>query len=87
MLIPFGIYIPFLVKNTISVKRIAKLGFFLSLSFELVQLIIRVTLGSGRSTDVNDLLAITAGAVIGYLIVSKLFKIHLFRNNFQKFQL
>ncbi|MEB2300270.1 VanZ family protein [Lysinibacillus xylanilyticus] len=78
MLIPFGMYFPFLMQTKTSVKRIAKLGFGLSLSFELVQLIIRVVLGSGRSTDINDLLANTAGAVIGLLIVRKLVKVKLF---------
>lgn len=78
MLIPFGMYFPFLMQTKTSVKRIAKLGFGLSLSFELVQLMIRVVLGSGRSTDINDLLANTAGAVIGLLIVRKLVKVKLF---------
>jgi len=78
MLIPFGMYFPFLMQTKTSVKRIAKLGFGLSLSFELVQLIIRVVLGNGRSTDINDLLANTAGAVIGLLIVRKLVKVKLF---------
>ena len=87
MLIPFGMYIPFLNKTMDSVKKAAKFGFMLSLSFEFVQLLVRVTLGSGRSTDINDLLANTAGAVTGYLIVRKLLKVKLFKNIFQRFQL
>ena len=87
MLIPFGMYIPFLNKTMVSVKKAAKFGFMLSLSFEFVQLLVRVTLGSGRSTDINDLLANTAGAVTGFLIVRKLFKVKLFKNIFQRFQL
>jgi glycopeptide antibiotics resistance protein len=87
MLIPFGMYIPFLHKSKISVKRVIKLGFMLSLSFELVQLLIRVTLGSGRSTDINDLLANTSGAVIGFLIVKRLYLITPYKNVFKQFQL
>lgn len=87
MLIPFGMYIPFISKNEVSIKKIARIGFSLSLSFELVQLLIRVTLGSGRSTDINDLLANTAGAVIGSLIVINLLKVQLFERIFQRMQL
>ncbi|WP_235182918.1 VanZ family protein [Gracilibacillus boraciitolerans] len=65
----------------------ATLAFCFSLSIELVQLIIRETLGSGRSTDINDILANTAGAVFGFLIVKKLFKLSLLRNLLQRFQL
>ncbi|MGG3801417.1 VanZ family protein [Metabacillus fastidiosus] len=86
MLIPFGMYLPFLSKTVDSVKKAAKLGFMLSLSFELLQLLIRVTLGNGRSTDVNDLLANTAGAVIGFLIFKRLFKITLLKRFFQWLQ-
>ncbi|KGR76297.1 VanZ family protein [Ureibacillus sinduriensis] len=87
MLLPFGMYIPLLSKKETSIRKIAKLGFGFSLSFELVQLLIRVTLGNGRSTDINDLLANTAGAVIGYLIVRSLMKVQLFEGIFQRMQL
>ncbi|QCR32468.1 VanZ family protein [Lysinibacillus sp. SGAir0095] len=87
MLIPFGMYISFLNKAEISVKSIAKLGFSLSLSFEFVQLLIRVTLGSGRSTDINDLFANTAGAVIGFLIIRKLYKVQLLGGVLQRLRL
>ena len=87
MLIPFGMYIPFLMKTEISVKKIAILGFGLSLSFEVVQLMIRVVLGSGRSTDINDLLANTAGAIIGFFIVRKLVKIKLFGGIIERLRL
>ncbi|MBP3951547.1 VanZ family protein [Bacillus suaedae] len=87
MLVPFGMYLPFLKKTVDSVKDAAKLGFMLSLSFEMIQLLIRITLGSGRSTDINDLLANTAGAAIGYLIIKKLFQVSPIKNLFAKFQL
>lgn len=87
MLIPFGVYIPFLSKTEPSIKRIARLGFSLSLSIELVQLLIRGTLGNGRSTDINDLLANTAGAVIGFLILEKLVKVKLFEGIAERLKL
>jgi len=87
MLIPFGMYVPFLKQTKTSVKEMAKLGFGLSLSFELVQLIIRVVLGNGRSTDINDLLANTAGAVIGLLIVRKLVKVKLIEGIIERLML
>lgn len=87
MLIPFGMYVPFLKQTKTSVKEMAKLGFGLSLSFELVQLMIRVVLGNGRSTDINDLLANTAGAVIGLLIVRKLVKVKLIEGIIERLML
>ncbi|RIX60059.1 VanZ family protein [Paenibacillus nanensis] len=87
MLIPLGMYVPFLrMKTAASAKTAAKFGFMMSLSIELLQLLIRVTLGNGRSTDINDLLANTLGAVIGYLIVKSLFKQPLFKSLFHRFQ-
>ncbi len=87
MLIPFGMYVPLLNSDVDSVKKIAKQGFFLSLSLEIVQLIIRTTLGSGRSTDMNDLIANTLGAVVGYLIIKKLLQINLMKVILSKFKL
>jgi glycopeptide antibiotics resistance protein len=87
MLVPFGMYLPFLNRRIVSFKDAAKLGFALSLAFELVQLLIRVTLGSGRSTDVNDLLANTAGAIFGFFIVKSLFKLKLIGDLLKRFQL
>jgi glycopeptide antibiotics resistance protein len=87
MLVPFGMYLPFLNRKADNVKKAVKLGFALSLSFELVQLLIRITLGSGRSTDVNDLLANTAGAAIGFLIIRFMFKVRPIGDMLKRFQL
>ncbi|MGD6854274.1 VanZ family protein [Bacillus infantis] len=87
MLVPFGMYLPFLNRRIDSIKEAAKLGFALSFAFEMVQLLIRVTLGSGRSTDVNDLLANTAGAIIGFFIVKSLFKMKFNAGLLKRFQL
>ncbi|MDN3436537.1 VanZ family protein [Planococcus sp. APC 3900] len=87
MLVPFGMYLPFLNRKIQSIKQAARLGFYVSLSFELTQLVIRILLGSGRSTDINDLIANTLGAVIGFLLIRKVSKISLAQSVFHKFSL
>lgn len=87
MLVPFGMYLPFLNRRIQSIKQAARLGFYVSLSFELTQLVIRILLGSGRSTDINDLIANTLGAVIGFLLIRKVSKISLAQSVFHKFSL
>lgn len=73
MLVPFGMYLPLLSKYQ-SVKKAAFMGLYISLSFEVTQLLIRIILGNGRSTDINDLIANTLGTVIGFLIISEISK-------------
>jgi len=85
MLIPFGIYLPLLNGKVGSAKKAAMNGFFLSLSIEVLQLTIEVTLGSGRIADINDLIANTLGAAVGFLIIEKLVKINLFKVLVSKF--
>jgi glycopeptide antibiotics resistance protein len=79
MLIPFGVYLPLLSSKVNSVKKAAKYGSLLSLSIEITQLLIEVTLGSGRIADINDIIANTLGAAVGYLIITKLVKINLIK--------
>lgn len=79
MLIPFGVYLPLLNDNVDSVRIAAKYGFFLSLSIEILQLIIEVTVGSGRTADINDLIANTLGAAVGFVLLKKLVEIKLFK--------
>lgn len=79
MLIPFGVYLPLLNDKVDSVRKAAKYGFFLSLLIEILQLIIEVTVGSGRTADINDLIANALGAAVGFLIIKKLVKIKLFK--------
>lgn len=87
MLVPFGMYLPFLSRKIRSVKQAAHLGFYVSLSFELTQLAIRILLGSGRSTDINDLIANTLGAVIGFLLIRQILRISQAQTVFHKFSL
>lgn len=87
MLVPFGMYLPFLSRKIRSVKQAARLGFYVSLSFEFTQLAIRILLGSGRSTDINDLIANTLGAVIGFLLIRQVLRISQAQPVFHKFSL
>lgn len=87
MLVPLGMYLPFLSRKIQSIKQAARLGFFVSLLFELTQLAIRILLGSGRSTDINDLIANTLGAVIGFLLIRQVLKLSLAQSVFHKFNL
>jgi glycopeptide antibiotics resistance protein len=79
MLIPLGVYLPLLNDKVDTARKAAKYGFFLSLTIELLQLTIEVIVGSGRTSDVNDLIANTLGAALGFLIIKKLVKIKLFK--------
>ncbi|MBM6616594.1 VanZ family protein [Bacillus suaedaesalsae] len=87
MFIPLGMFLPFLNQENSSVKRITTIGFYSCLSIELLQCIIKITLGSGRSTDINDLLTNTLGAVIGYYLVNKVMKIKILREQFDTYKL
>ena len=74
MLVPLGMYLPLLGNRYQSVKKVAFMGLYISLSFEVTQLLIRIILGNGRSTDINDLFANTLGTVIGFLIIREISK-------------
>ncbi|WP_405106608.1 VanZ family protein [Paenibacillus sp. FSL K6-1217] len=74
MLVPLGMYLPLLHRKFKSLTKVVRYGFCVSLSIEVLQLIIRIVCGSARSTDINDLIANTAGAAVGYLLISRLFK-------------
>ncbi|AIQ44378.1 teicoplanin resistance protein VanZ [Paenibacillus sp. FSL R5-0912] len=72
MFMPFGVYLPLLHKKIESLKSVAYYGFLFSLSIEILQMVIRITLGNGRSTDINDLIANTVGALVGYIVIIRL---------------
>lgn len=62
LFVPFGFIVPIVFRNFTKVKDIAKAGFAFSLLIELSQLL------NIRSTDIDDLIFNTMGAVIGYII-------------------
>lgn len=75
LFLPLGIILPLVKPSADSVREAARIGLIFSFSIEVLQLIIRVTLGNGRTTDINDLIANTAGSIIGYLIFHRLTKV------------
>ena len=62
LFIPLGIGLPFLWKQYRSLKAAVLFGFCMSLSIELLQIL------TYRATDINDIIANTLGAALGYLI-------------------
>ena len=69
MFVPFGVLVPLLWPSVDSYRRIALTAVRVSFTIEVVQLVIGLTLGSRRTVDVNDLMANTAGAVLGLLVL------------------
>ncbi|GIE93944.1 antibiotic resistance protein VanZ [Paractinoplanes rishiriensis] len=69
MFVPFGVLVPLLRPRADSYRRLFGLAAAASAGIELVQLIVMLTLGSRRTVDVNDLIANTAGALAGLLVL------------------
>lgn len=67
---PFGFLMPILSKKFLNLKVISLATFCLSLAFELTQLIFRF-----GNFDVDDLILNTLGGVLGYFVLSLLFKL------------
>jgi glycopeptide antibiotics resistance protein len=63
MLLPLGIYIPLLFPKLSGFFRVFIICLLVSVSIELMQLITNV-----RSTDIDDVILNTSGAVVGYII-------------------
>ena len=69
MFIPLGVLLPLLRPGLDAVRRLAGHAAAASLVIELTQFALGMTLGSRRTVDVNDLIANTAGALLGLLIL------------------
>jgi len=69
MFVPFGVLLPMLWPTADSFRRLAVRAACASLAIEATQFLIGITVGSRRTVDVNDLIANTAGAVLGLLIL------------------
>lgn len=66
---PFGFLMPILSKSFLNLKTITLATFCLSLAFELTQLIFRF-----GNFDVDDLILNTLGGMLGYFVISWIFK-------------
>ena len=62
LFVPLGIMLPFLWEEYRDLKATMMFGFRLSLAIELLQIF------TYRSTDINDIIANTLGAVLGYFV-------------------
>ncbi|BCJ54433.1 hypothetical protein Asp14428_59080 [Actinoplanes sp. NBRC 14428] len=69
MFIPFGVLLPLLWPASDGLRAIAVRAVTASTAIETVQLVLGLTVGSRRTIDINDLIANTAGAVIGLLVL------------------
>jgi len=63
MLLPLGIYIPLLFPKLSGFFKVFIICLLTSVSIELMQLITNV-----RSTDIDDVILNTSGAVVGYMV-------------------
>jgi glycopeptide antibiotics resistance protein len=69
MFVPLGVLLPLLWPAADRVRRLAVAAACASLTIELTQFVIGLTVGSRRTVDVNDLIANTAGALLGLLVL------------------
>lgn len=69
--VPFGMFLPLLVKRVRSFGKTLLLGFEFSLFVEIVQLFSKV-----GSFDVDDILLNTLGVFIGYVLFRLLYILH-----------
>lgn len=69
MFVPFGLLTPMLWPRLDSVRRLAAYAAAASSAIELTQLVLGLTVGSRRTVDINDLIANTAGALAGLLVL------------------
>ena len=63
MLLPLGIYIPLMFPKLSGFFRVFIICLLVSISIELMQLITNV-----RSTDIDDVILNTSGAIVGYIL-------------------
>jgi glycopeptide antibiotics resistance protein len=69
MFVPLGTLAPLLWPVTDSMRRLAVCAVCASVGIELTQFMLGMTVGSRRTVDVNDLIANTAGALLGLLVL------------------
>ena len=70
--VPFGVFLPMLVKRVRSLGKTLLLGFEFSLLVEIVQLFSKV-----GSFDVDDILLNTFGVLVGYVLFRLMQILHL----------
>ena len=66
MFVPFGVLLPLVWPRTGTAGRVFAASLIASLAIELTQLAEWIALGNYRTVDVNDLIANTAGGLLGF---------------------
>lgn len=74
LLMPFGFLVPIVFKNIKGLKSVTILGFSVSVSIEVLQLVESFGGGWGRITDIDDVICNVTGVIIGYIIYSLIIK-------------
>jgi glycopeptide antibiotics resistance protein len=69
MFVPLGVLLPMLRPTLDAMRRLGLVAVSASLAIEVTQFVLGITVGSRRTVDVNDLIANTAGALLGLLIL------------------
>ncbi|WP_157767541.1 VanZ family protein [Actinosynnema pretiosum] len=69
MLVPFGVLLPLLDARVTRAGQVAVRALGFSAVIEVAQLVVYLLARSGRSVDVDDLIANTVGAVLGFLLL------------------
>jgi glycopeptide antibiotics resistance protein len=67
--------------------RVVLIGFLLSLSIEVIQLLLLIFAHSNRWADSNDLIANTLGAWLGWLVLRRLLRRPAVANAFDRWTL
>jgi glycopeptide antibiotics resistance protein len=75
LLMPLGLLAPLIWTKFKRYKNIMLLGFVISVSIELLQLVETLSGGWGRITDIDDVICNVLGVTVGYLIYKFIFKI------------
>jgi len=87
MFVPLGVYFYLAFSHEKTIKQVAVYSLVGSVLLESTQLVIRIVLASGRSVDVNDLIANTLGGIVGYYILKKMTSLSFFQTLIQRFSL
>ena len=75
LLMPLGFIAPILWDKFKDFKSVILLGFCVSISIEILQLLETILSGWGRVTDIDDVICNVLGVIIGYLIYKLFIKI------------
>ncbi|KRM25419.1 VanZ family protein [Limosilactobacillus panis DSM 6035] len=78
MTVPWGVYL-FLINHRQRLAGVILFSFLFSLFIELNQFILDLLVNLGRLADVDDLITNTAGGLIGFLVMTLLFRTQVHR--------